>query len=338
MREYTIPCPIAQDLMPLVIDEACGEESRKAVEDHVASCPDCAKAFESMKAALPAPLVDAQADANVKKAMKKTRKMDRWLKIIAVCLALIVLISGVFVAMNPEVLFLPQTSAPASWFIDSHLVRTQDGALLLQFTPDQRMQDFYGFSHFSTRWQSVYTSDDPVSTNPEDGKAEIAFSYSWLARLLNLKKPNVKGISNKVLALPNGDWAVPLCDFVDIRYVDGRLLEAGWRPLTAEEIKAQVEKNAAITGRSLIFAYEQETSIKMLDEGRTLTLYESAMKDTFDTLEWSITGGGQRQIIYRPGDEIPLCDEQTEQLFQQWLRMHPGAFPSIGALSPDENQ
>ena len=33
-----ISCGIARDLMPLVIDDACGEESRLAVEGHVAGC------------------------------------------------------------------------------------------------------------------------------------------------------------------------------------------------------------------------------------------------------------------------------------------------------------
>ena len=38
-----ISCGIAQDLMPLVIDDACGDDSRRAVENHIAGCGECAK-------------------------------------------------------------------------------------------------------------------------------------------------------------------------------------------------------------------------------------------------------------------------------------------------------
>ena len=53
-----ISCGIAQDLMPLVIDDACGEDSRRAVENHIAGCGECAKVYEAMKAEMPKPAAD----------------------------------------------------------------------------------------------------------------------------------------------------------------------------------------------------------------------------------------------------------------------------------------
>ena len=35
------PCPMIQDLLPLYVDGAAGEESRALVEEHLRSCPVC---------------------------------------------------------------------------------------------------------------------------------------------------------------------------------------------------------------------------------------------------------------------------------------------------------
>ena len=34
-------CDIVKDLLPLYADDVCSGESRKAVEEHLNSCPDC---------------------------------------------------------------------------------------------------------------------------------------------------------------------------------------------------------------------------------------------------------------------------------------------------------
>lgn len=38
------PCDMIQDLLPLYLDGVCSEESKKAIEEHLAECSDC-KAF-----------------------------------------------------------------------------------------------------------------------------------------------------------------------------------------------------------------------------------------------------------------------------------------------------
>ena len=43
------PCGIIKDLLPLYIDEVCNEESRQAVETHLAECEACRKCYEAMK-------------------------------------------------------------------------------------------------------------------------------------------------------------------------------------------------------------------------------------------------------------------------------------------------
>ena len=42
-------CDIVRDLLPLYVDGVCGEASRRLVEEHVASCPACAKMLSQLK-------------------------------------------------------------------------------------------------------------------------------------------------------------------------------------------------------------------------------------------------------------------------------------------------
>ena len=45
----TYPCGIIRDLLPLYIDDVCNEESRVAVEKHLAECEKCRNDYEAMK-------------------------------------------------------------------------------------------------------------------------------------------------------------------------------------------------------------------------------------------------------------------------------------------------
>jgi len=45
----TYPCGIIKDLLPLYIDDVCNEESRCAVEKHLAECESCRNDYDAMK-------------------------------------------------------------------------------------------------------------------------------------------------------------------------------------------------------------------------------------------------------------------------------------------------
>ena len=47
-------CKIVQDLLPLYHDGVCSEESRAAVEEHLAGCESCRQQLTDMDAPLPA--------------------------------------------------------------------------------------------------------------------------------------------------------------------------------------------------------------------------------------------------------------------------------------------
>ena len=54
MTERTEPretiCAVAQDIMPLMLDNVCSPESRSFVEEHVQNCEGCREALALMQA------------------------------------------------------------------------------------------------------------------------------------------------------------------------------------------------------------------------------------------------------------------------------------------------
>ena len=58
-----ITCPMAEDLLPLYVEDSCSADSRKALEEHIKDCPNCRDVYTRMTAPEPppeeaAPLVD----------------------------------------------------------------------------------------------------------------------------------------------------------------------------------------------------------------------------------------------------------------------------------------
>lgn len=65
--ENKISCDICMDLIPLVTDGVASDDSRKAVEEHIKECPECAAVFSGT---VPAP---QKEDILLKKLRNRTR-------------------------------------------------------------------------------------------------------------------------------------------------------------------------------------------------------------------------------------------------------------------------
>ncbi len=89
-------CNIVRDLMPLVIDGACSEESSSFVKGHVAECPPCAEIWGEMKTELPRVAAEKEKAELEKaaKAMKKKRRKRAWLTTFIAVVTSIVLLWG----------------------------------------------------------------------------------------------------------------------------------------------------------------------------------------------------------------------------------------------------
>lgn len=79
-------CDIIKDLLPLYADDVCSEESRKAVEEHINSCPDCKAELEKFGKNV---VISPQKDAKVLKRIKRRLRIEKLvvgiISVLAVC-------------------------------------------------------------------------------------------------------------------------------------------------------------------------------------------------------------------------------------------------------------
>lgn len=289
-----ISCGIARDLMPLVIDDACGEDSRRAVENHIAGCEECAKVYEAMKAELPKPAADEKENAHFAQSMKKTRRKSRWIKAVCAVLAAILLVTIGYFAANPRALFAEYTTVPVSWIHDAQLVRRTDGHLMLRFTPDQRYKRYMGVS---PSWTEL----------PDMRSVDLRFNYSKLAKMLNIE-PVVDENWFVTAAAPDGTLYIDLgIFFTDWIYADGKVRPADWREMTDAELE-ELTLQKSITGESAYYIYDYVPE-----------------SEYGGKLEMHITDGTDTIVVYDGTQEIPLCDPGIEQIVNL-------SYPSIGEV------
>ena len=81
-----LSCGVARDLMPLYAENLAGEESRAALERHIAQCPDCAAVLAAMTAPETPPEVPAR-EVDYLKAVR--RKALRRVVLAVICTVLV---------------------------------------------------------------------------------------------------------------------------------------------------------------------------------------------------------------------------------------------------------
>ena len=83
-------CDMIHDLLPLYADGVCSEESRKYVNEHLASCPECTDMMQKMNQKV---AVAAEKDIS---SIRKIQKRIRLGKIAAITVSVILLAGGLF--------------------------------------------------------------------------------------------------------------------------------------------------------------------------------------------------------------------------------------------------
>ena len=233
--------------------------------------------------------------------MKRQGRKIRWWKIAALFCAAVLLFTGIFIARNPEILFNLYQPVPISWMQNAHLVRTEQGAILLQFTPSAQYRHFFGFfsvnGHQRTDAAAIYDTS-------------ISYAYPKLARLLNKDishasyQRQYEQTERALIRHSNGDWLIPMPygkDMNDWRYHEGGIAYFSTRGLTNEEIVACVQLGISLTSHTEICAIEEKFYADYL---------------------WLADAGGKR-LLYQKGEEIPLCDEETQKQFDQLILQFP---------------
>lgn len=306
-EQKSIPCALAQDLMPLVLDGAASEESRQAVTQHTAACPACRQVYLEMQSAVPAPIAQEKAAQGFRHTVKRQRKRFRTWKIAALCLGTVLMLCLTIVCVHPQMLLGIWQNVPASWVQDASVVRTTQGALLIQFTPSQRYQRFYGYSLISWR----------------DGILSFSWKYPWIEKVLGKSLDESAYAANQaVLCLDDGRW-LDLSTLRSYRYQDGAFYQMINRPLSNENVQALLAQNQQVSDYSGMYQAEACSIQKIClispacqsihPDRNALVLYDAAIA------------------------EIPLCDAQTQAAFDAYIAANPSYYPIDGkpiAYSP----
>ena len=104
------PCGIIKDLLPLYIDEVCDEESKQAVENHLAECDACRKYHEAMKATEGYVEKENSDDENMVNSLKTVKnKLHKKITtiVLSVVVAAVTCIGGYHLLFNAAVKDVP---------------------------------------------------------------------------------------------------------------------------------------------------------------------------------------------------------------------------------------
>ena len=288
MEENRMPCTVIQDLMPLVCDGAGSKESEEMVSAHIASCAECRKVWELLHrrdSSLSPSADDSAEKQGFRKSMEKQRRKFNIWRAAAILCALVVLCAGIFVAVNPSILSeQTEKPVPVSMFQNARLIATKQGFLFLRFTPDK---DFPAISGMNCELALDLNTQTVQTVHSE-------YDYQFFYNALAHKPKGTDPFVGLMARLPDGD-AVYMLGF---RYMRGKLM-------MAETVKPEKWRD-----------YVEEDRALMLEAmGAEPCCYKESAK-----IDLYLTDGRERVSLYRAGDTIPLCDEETQAAIDGFFR------------------
>ena len=237
MTERTEPretiCAVAQDIMPLMLDNVCSPESRSFVEEHVRNCEDCREALALMQA----------EDRQTPSPEEATKNRAQWKGVRRYCkrltsrgfllgLAATVLLAAL-AAFGVQKLWLEEETPIPSREYDLTLARTEDGWVAELF-----------------------------STGPYDGRRAYTYDEEGVLRM---------------------------------EYTTSRLPKR-------EAPRTELGHGYYFYAGAL---YRAQIAVS-LDEGACIELGQEIREIRLGTAE-------DYRVVYRAGDEIPLCSAEEEE-------------------------
>lgn len=169
-----ISCNIIGDLLPLYVDGAVSEDTKKLVEEHLAECEVCKKAAEEMGKELVLPVHETvvAAETSFLQKMKKTWKKGRIRTAVISVAVTAVVILGSYMALT-----FPQWVIPYEQ--ENFSVAVEDGQVCVYYTGEGKINCSYGydgedefFLYFTRNPWSAYI--EPLL---EDAEQEEPYRY-----------------------------------------------------------------------------------------------------------------------------------------------------------------
>lgn len=169
-----ISCNIIGDLLPLYVDGAVSEDTKKLVEEHLAECADCKKAAEDMGKELVLPVHETvrAAETSFLQKMKKTWQKRRIRTAVISVAVTAGVILGSYMALTIPQWIIPYKPVDFS-------VAVEDGMVCVYYTGKGRINCSYGydgedefFLYFTQSPWSAYV--EPLL---EDAEQEEPYRY-----------------------------------------------------------------------------------------------------------------------------------------------------------------
>lgn len=147
-------CDIAQDLIPLEVDDVCTEGSKAFLQEHIAQCESCRRLYTLAKSGAWQKKEPFREDAALIHSMKRVGKKLHIRRYILIFLALIVLMYGSIFAWNG--LMNHKSAVPLESY-DAYVYAEEDGYAHVIAEMPYRMMDVYGgVVHYN-----ILDADDP---------------------------------------------------------------------------------------------------------------------------------------------------------------------------------
>lgn len=169
-----ISCNVIGDLLPLYVDGAVSEDTKKLVEEHLAECADCKKAAEDMRKELVLPVHETvrAAETSFLQKMKKTWQKRRIRTAVISVAVTAGVILGSYMALTIPQWIIPYKPVDFS-------VAVEDGMVCVYYTGKGRINCSYGydgedefFLYFTQSPWSAYV--EPLL---EDAEQEEPYRY-----------------------------------------------------------------------------------------------------------------------------------------------------------------
>ena len=165
------PCEIIKDLLPLYIDGVCSDESRKAVEEHLAECDECKAFFAEMKQ--DEITVDEQHEDIKIRSLKNIRKRILQRQLLFAGLAIVLVLSlsiiGAKVLKNQVEVVKPDSNLNVNMIDGSLITRLQSSRISeatskrVTVSIDGKEFNYLFFYLTNSRWDEMTTGDEVFS-------------------------------------------------------------------------------------------------------------------------------------------------------------------------------
>lgn len=131
-------CDIIKDLLPLYCDGVCSEETSRAVEEHLTTCPVCRALLDEMQREPVMPeLIQTQAkqEAKVLQGVKRKFSLRRRLSVLAV--ALVAMVALVVLTASSDI---------------ENPIPYQEGMVTAKLAVDEAIDIYFHGDHYASFW------------------------------------------------------------------------------------------------------------------------------------------------------------------------------------------